>query len=132
MRADDALKYAAALLHSRTDWATDSIGGSSCDRGGHELELDAIADVISDIGRLASQFGDPRRYSDGRMVKSSREIERGLTTEHVWHPVLELEQVRSHRRSLLSGDPDVPSPGMYEVTTYPVTQEIHVRVVRSA
>lgn len=132
MRADDALKYAAALLKSRTDWTLDGIGGSMCDQGGHELELDAIAHVVDDIRQLAAQFGDLNRYSDGRLVKSNKEIERGLTTEHIWHPVAELEDVCSHRGSLLSGHPDVPSPGVYEVTTYPQTQDIHVRVVRTA
>lgn len=132
MRADDALKYASAILRSRADWTLDGIAGSMCDQGGHDLELDAISDVVDDISRLAAQYGDPRRYSDGRMVKSSKEIERGLTTEHIWHPVAEREEIRSHRGNLLSGDPDIPSPGIYEVTTYPATQEIHVRVVRTA
>ncbi|OFB37933.1 hypothetical protein BA059_16675 [Mycolicibacterium sp. (ex Dasyatis americana)] len=132
MRADDALKYAAALLKSRTDWALDAIGGSLCNQEGHELETDALYAITVDIAKLAAQFGDPLRYSDGRMVKSSKEIDRGFTTEHIWHPVAELEEVRSHRGNLLSGDPDLPPPGIYEVTTYPATQQIHVRVVRTA
>lgn len=132
MRADDALKYAAALLKSRTDWALDAIGGSFCDQGGHEIETDAIADLVGDIAKLAAEFGNPMRYSDGRMVKSSKEIDRGFTTEYIWHPVAKLEEIRSHRGNLLSGDPVIPSPGIYEVTTYPETQEIHVRVVRTA
>lgn len=132
MRADDALKYAAAMLTELIDWTTDGIAGSGCDQGGHEIETDAISDIGRDIRALAAQFGDPNRYSDGRMVKTHKEIERGLSTSHVWHPVPQLEEVQSHRGSLLSGDPDIPSPGVYEVTTYPKTQEIHVRVVRTA
>lgn len=131
MRADDALKYAAARLHGLTDWALDSIGGSICDHG-HEDELNAIADIVADINGLASEFGDRIVYSDGRMVKSYKQIDEGLSTGHTWHPDPSQEKSESWRGSLLSGDPDVPSPGIYEVTTYPETQEIHVRVVRTA
>ncbi|TDH57521.1 hypothetical protein E2F47_01755 [Mycobacterium eburneum] len=130
MRADDALKYAAARLEACADWVLDSIGGSMCDREGHEDELNAIADVVSCVAELAARFGDPRHYSNGRLVKTRRQIEDGLVTEHIWHP--ESEPSQSWRGSLPSGDPDVPSPGVYEVTTYPETQQIHVRVVRTA
>ena len=69
-RPDDALKYAAAILKSRTDWTCDSIGGSMCN-GDHEIELDAIRDVVTEIRALAAQFGDLMRYSDGRRVGST-------------------------------------------------------------
>lgn len=132
MRADDALKYAAAILESRTDWSLDSIAGSMCEgAGGHEDELDALHAVVDDIKKLATQFGDARRYSDGRLVKSCREIEYGLTTAHVWHPEPALEKSESWRGNLLH-DPGTPCPGIYEVTTYPETQQIHVRVVKTA
>lgn len=132
MRADDALKYAAALLDSRTGWALDAIGGSMCDYGGHEDELDAIHDAVREVMRIASLAGNPRHYSDGRVIQSSKEIEYGFVTSHVWHPDPSFEEVSSHRGPLPSGDPDLPSPGVYEVTTYPSTQDIHVRVVRTA
>lgn len=133
MRSDDALKYAAAILEGCTDWALDSISGSMCEgAAGHEEELNAIRDRVDEITALAAQFGDPRRYFDGRSVKSSKEIDCGLVTSHVWHPEPSREKSESWRGHLHSGDPDVPSPGIYEVTTYPETQEIHVRVVRTA
>lgn len=133
MRADDALKYAAAILKERTSWALDEIGGSSCDQHGHEMQTDAIYDITVDIAKLAAQFGDSNRYSDGRMVESSRWIEKdSLSTGHVWHPDPHVEEVQSWRGNLPSYDPNLPSPGIYEVTTYPETQEIHVRVVRTA
>jgi hypothetical protein len=127
MRAEDALKYAAALL-TETGWACEAIFSAEC--GGHE-ELEAISSVVGKVERLAEQFGDPRRYSDGRMVKSRAEIERGTYTEHVWHPDPTCAKPTSWRGQLLS-DPGVPSPGIYEVSTDPVTQDIHVRVVRTA
>jgi hypothetical protein len=130
MRSDDALKYAAAILRQRTDWTLDGIGGSMCD-GNHETDLDATREIVDEIADLAAEFGDPRRYSDGRVVKSEKEIQLGLVTSHVWHPDPAVEGSHSWRSNLPS-DPGVPSPGIYEVTTYPVTQEIHVRVVRSA
>jgi hypothetical protein len=129
IRAEDASKYAAALLKSRFEWTGDAIGGAMCD-GDHELELDALDDTVAEILALAALFGSRRRYSDGRAVESSVEIEQGLVTSHIWYPVPGEEAPASHRGHLLSGDPDVPSPGIYEVTTDPVTQDIHVRVVR--
>jgi hypothetical protein len=129
--AADYLKYAAALLKERIDWTTDNIAGSGCDHDGHEQDTDAINDIADDILTLAAQFGDPRRYSDGRRVQSSAEIEHGLITSHVWHPDTTAEESRSWRSSLPS-DPGEPSPGLYEVTLEPTTQDIHVRVVRTA
>ena len=59
MRADDALKYAAAQLRAQTDWALDSIGGSLCET--HEDELDALHNAIAEVSELAEQLGDPNR-----------------------------------------------------------------------
>lgn len=133
-RSDDALKYAYARLRATTDWTCDSIAGSLCDTGGHEDELNAIRDCVETIRDLLEPFGDPNRYSDGRFVTTGKEIDResALRTSHVWHPIPSLEEPRSWRGELPSGDPDTPSPGVYEVTTTPATQEIHVRVVRIA
>lgn len=131
LRADDALKYAAAILKSRSDWALDSIGGSMCD-GDHDVETDALAGIVRDIRELAAQFGDPKRYADGRQIESCAEIQRGFTTCHIWHPDPASEVARSWRGDLPSGHPDVPSPGLYEVSTDPARQELHVRVVRLA
>ncbi|OBA60147.1 hypothetical protein A5647_14295 [Mycobacterium sp. 1100029.7] len=130
--ASDALKYAAARARYTTDWALDSIAGSTCDHDGHEVELDAVSEAIAEIQQLATAFGDPNRYSDGRAVRSSREIQLGLVMSHVWHPDPTQESVHSWRGDLPSGDPDLPSPGVYEITTHPETQEIHVRTVRLA
>ena len=131
MRADDALKYVAALLHARSDWIVDAIGGSSCEgAGGHELELNALADLSAEINGIAADFGNRLVYSDGRKVKSGAWIEDQIHTEHIWHPDPAQERPRSWRGNLLH-DPGTPCPGIYEVTTDPETQGIHVRVVRT-
>lgn len=132
MRADDALKYAAAILAERTDWALDEIGGSMCNQEGHELQTNAIHEIAVDIAKLAAQFGDPNVYSDGRFVKTGAWIDgESIRTERVWHPDPALDEGESWRGNLLH-DPGTPCPGIFEVTTYPATQEIHVRVVKSA
>ncbi|GAB5904575.1 hypothetical protein [Mycobacteroides chelonae] len=127
----DMLKYAAALLAARLEWITDEITGSGCDHGGHEPSIDALCDTGIQISELASLCGDPLRYSDGRQVKSTREIEQGVITSHVWYPDPGQEKPQSWRGALRH-DPDEPSPGVYEVTLTPATQDIHVRVVRTA
>ncbi|AGT12161.1 hypothetical protein JABBAWOKKIE_62 [Mycobacterium phage Jabbawokkie] len=131
MRAEDALKYVAQLLWERTEWTTDGIAGSECG-GCHDIELDALSDIASEVFDIAAMFGSLRTYSDGRVVKTRKEIAEGLVTEHVWHPDPSVEKPRTWRSSLPSGDPDLPSPGLYEVTTDPSGQQIHVRVVRLA
>ena len=131
--AEDALKYAVALVRERVGWTTDAIAGSCCDQS-HEIETDAIWDLRDELAQLTAPFGDPNRYSDGRAVYSSREVdaECGLVTGHIWHPDAGAEEPRSWRGNLHSGYPDVPSPGIFEVSTDPLTQSIHVRVVRVA
>ncbi|MAS06193.1 MAG: hypothetical protein CL534_16135 [Ahrensia sp.] len=126
----DYLKYAAAMLWQRVEWTTETIAVSSCD-GAHDHELDAITDAACEIKSLAMQFGDPRRYSDGRAVQTTQQIEDGCYTVHVWHPEAATEDPRSWRGSLRH-DPDEPCPGVYEVTTDPATQQVHVRTVRLA
>ncbi|MDP7703238.1 hypothetical protein [Mycobacterium sp. TY815] len=130
MRADDYIKYAAAMVRERIEWTTDEIGGACCGHG-HDIPLDALMYLRADVEALAAKFGDINTYSDGRKVKTGTQIEHGVYTEKVWHPDPSAEKPHSWRGHLLS-DPGIPSPGIYEVTTYPATQEIHVRVVRTA
>ncbi|CAN3128577.1 hypothetical protein ACNUDN_11700 [Mycobacterium sp. smrl_JER01] len=131
--ASDYLKYAAARLSQTTDWATDSICGSCCEGAdGHEAECDAINATTTEILAMAAQFGDPRRYSDGRRVVSSRQIDdSSIVAQHVWHPDPTAEPSHSWR-GVLPHDPGEAAPGVYEVSTDPMVQEIFVRVVRTA
>ena len=129
MNAEDALRYAAAILRERIAWTTDEIGGSCCN-GDHELQLDAIHQISKDIANLAARFGDPNLYSDGRVVESGRWIdENAIYTSHVWHPNPDEDATHTWRGHLPS-DPDEPSAGVYEGECEPATQQIRVRVVR--
>jgi hypothetical protein len=139
MRAEDALKYAAAILTKRTGWACEAIGTSE-ECGTSEMygddvhgdELTAISAAVDEIRALAARFGDPRRYSDGRPIGTYAEIVPGFHTEHIWLPNPAEEKPRSWRDELPSFDPDLPSPGRYEVSTDPATQQVHVRVMRTS
>jgi hypothetical protein len=64
------------------------------------------------------------------VVESHAEIVPGFVTHHVWHPDPNVEEPTSHRGHRLS-DPGIPSPRIYEVSTDPATQDIHIRVVRT-
>lgn len=130
MRAEDYLKYAAAVVRERIEWTTDEIGGGMCETD-HEIPLDALMDLCGDVDKLTIPFGDPNTYSNGRKVRTSQRIEDGVYTVEVWHPDPAEQQSKSWRGNLMH-DPGTPCPGLYEVTTYPETQEIHVRVVRTA
>lgn len=125
MRSSDALKYIVAKLDETTAWTLDQIG--DCDNG-HDVEVDALLDLVAEAKNLVA--GDPRTYSDGRVVKSQREIQDGLMTSHVWHPDAASEKSNRWRGNLPSGHPDRKSPGVYQVSTNPMTQVIDVRVVR--
>lgn len=127
--AADYLKYAAALVRQTTDWTTDSIAAAGCDGVDHEFEVDEIADTARRVHQLAAQFGDPNRYSDGRRVKTTQDIEDGVLTERVWHADPAQDSVTSWRGHLRH-DPGESSPGLYEVTCHPESQDIHIRVVR--
>lgn len=127
--AEDTLKYVAALVSSRLDWVIDEIGGSICDDD-HDLPLDALKDLADEVEALASQFGDPRRYRDGRVVKSRAIIENHFLTEHLWHPTPGVEKPCSWSGALLH-DPGTPDRGIYTVDTNPADQTIHIGVVRT-
>jgi len=128
MCAEDALKYAAALLSHQTRWTSHVIIGSAgCD--GHPAELEAIGSAVDEIQVLAGTFGDTLQYSDGRAVMTDTEIRRGLFYRHVWHPDPSREAPRSWW-GRLRPKPGISCPGTFEVATDPATQTLHVSVVR--
>lgn len=124
---EDALKFAYAILHHRIEWTTNAISGSDCGLS-HELEIDAINDIVRQVGQMAAVFGYPDKYSDGREVISSTKIYRGLMAWHIWQPYVN-EPSQSWRGNLPGNGPDEPSPGVYEVETVPATQELRVSIV---
>jgi len=130
MRADDALKYAAALVYRGIDWTSDAIGGSGCDREGHEIEVDELLGLRDSVRELAALFGDINKYHDGRLVRSYIQIEYGLTTERIWHPDPAQDAVTRWDGHLLH-DPGTPCPGKYVVTCDPDGQCVDVRVIRA-
>ncbi|SCX15178.1 hypothetical protein [Mycolicibacterium fluoranthenivorans] len=138
LRADDALKYAAAVLRKRTNWALENIGiseerGSTEDYGDdvHGNALEAMYEVVEEIEELAARFPDPRHYADGRQIKTSKRIVGCFVAEHIWHPVAAEETPSNYGGRLPSLTDDSTSPARYEVSTDPATQTIHTRVVKS-
>ncbi|BBY48380.1 hypothetical protein MARA_18480 [Mycolicibacterium arabiense] len=117
VRADDALKYAVALLKA---------GTSEFDTQAQRLILD-----------LAAQLGDGERrfddehYSDGRLVETTVDIAPAGsgTAHHVWHPDPAAEQPDSSVTNL-GDDAFGRSSGFFEVTTDPATQELRAYLVR--
>jgi hypothetical protein len=114
VRADDALKYAAAILKRKT-----------------ADEDDVVPPRLNVVLDLAAQFGDTGRYSDGRLVESTAEITpAGTGTVHyVWQPDPTAEQPLSFGTAL-ADDPDGRSLGFFQVMTDPATQELRAYLVR--
>ena len=131
MTPEDVLKYALARTRDTQGWALDSVG--DCDHpDGHDDAVTALVDEQFKLRELAAQvIREPERYSNGRLVQTTKQITHGLYTGHVWHPLADAEEPYSWRAALPS-DPGVPSPGVYEVSVDPTSQQIHVRVIRLA
>lgn len=137
VRADDALKYAAATLADAWSFASEAIGCAECgaaDEFGDDVHADALAimrSVVAEIRDLAARLGDPHHYSDSRRVSTSARIMNGFHAGHIWHPSAAEEQPQRFRGALPSFDDDSDvSSGRYEYDTDPATQTITTRVVR--
>lgn len=132
----DALRYVAALLKYHNDWIHDAIAGAGCMSEhdptcciDHDPELDTLDQLVDEIAELTAQYGPTDRYTDGRRVKTTARIQaQGMYTEHVWHPDATAETPDSWGGPL-PHDPDTPSPGLYQVDTNPLTQDLHTCVI---
>lgn len=124
---EDRIKHAAAEADSASDWALSEIG--DCD-GERDLAVDVLCEALAKLLAAVHQLDNRHRYSDGRAIVSRVEIVDGLVAQHIWKP--DGEEPTKWRSDLPSFDPDVPSPGKYEVTTDPATQGIHVRILGGA
>ncbi|WNG79957.1 hypothetical protein C6A86_016965 [Mycobacterium sp. ITM-2016-00316] len=129
VRAEDALKYALAIFGDRTEWARSDFG--ACD-GDTEHDVSYLDGALCEIGGMAMLFGDQRYYSDGRLIESEIPIIKGLRSSHIWHPDPAQDGPRTRSGELPSFDPDLPSPGTYEITIDPFAQSVHVRAVMGA
>ncbi|MDP7735137.1 hypothetical protein [Mycobacterium paragordonae] len=136
--AADWLKYRAAECASRTNAITDAICAVLSDvkmDGETEEGLDELLRELDDLAAenraAAARFGDPNKYSDGRVVESFTPITPGMSQGVTWHPDPAAHRPTHWIGDLLS-DPGMPSPGRYEVTLDAISQRIDVRVIRNA
>lgn len=131
----DSLRYLEARIGSGLEYVIDRLGWSLLD-GLTEDETEDLQNILESLqaeiqAQRKSHTANRWYYDDGRAVKSRADIEEGHYTEQVWHPDPGAEpEPHSWRGNLLSGEPDVASPGIYEVTITPEDQQIHVRTVR--
>ncbi|WFS11855.1 hypothetical protein [Rhodococcus aetherivorans] len=83
----DALIYAAMLVRSRIEWATDTLS-DQLDEHTHaavEYILDALGSLAKDVDDVAASHYRSPRYSDGRPIRSRLEIpDRNSVFEHLW------------------------------------------------
>ena len=123
--AEDMFKYAAALLDERAEWALGSIASTESGDD-HENALNGMQAIVEEIGCMAEEFGDPNRYSCGRRIRTQIDVQRGLVTEHIWHPDPGSEAVLSWTGDLPPKVDGGPPRGRYEVTIDPWTQDVTV------
>ncbi|ODR06422.1 hypothetical protein BHQ21_11575 [Mycobacterium sherrisii] len=133
VRADDALRYAAAKLRALLD-------GEPCQPDDEADEWMAVesgaaaAQTARAVLAVLDQAltGDPTRYSDGRLVESTADCVpagSGITAHHVWHPDPAGEEPASSGAAL-PDDPDGQSLGFFEVLTEPATQQLRAYLIR--
>lgn len=131
----DSLRYLESHVGNGLEYVIDRLGWSLLD-GLTEDETEDLQNILESlhdaiVTERKSHTDNRYYYDDGRAVKSRADIEEGHHVEQVWHPNPKAEpEPHSWRGNLSSGDPDQASPGVYEVTITPETQDIHVRTVR--
>lgn len=134
IRADDALRYAAAKLRSWLDAESDRPDDEADEwvaGGSAEAAAEATRAVLAVLDRAL--YGDRDHYADGRRVESTAECVpagNGIvhSAHHVWHPDPAAEEPASCGAAL-PDDPDGRSLGFFEVMTDPSTQSLRVYLV---
>lgn len=134
VRADDALKYAAAKLRSWLDDESDEPDDDQRNAwvAGEGAAAEATRAVLAVLDRALC--GDQDHYSDGRLVESTAEClpaGNGIvhSAHHVWHPDPAAEEPASCVAAL-PDDSNGRSLGFFQVMTDPATQELRAYVVR--
>lgn len=121
----DALKYLAREVRRTVDWTTDSLFGSGIFEN-DPPEVEAICQMVDDMESLLRPLPEAwNRYSDGREIRVSVEIERGHSYDHLWHPDPSKNAAKVIRGRLLA-DPGEDN-GTYEIRIVP-PQTVQVQV----
>ena len=134
VRADDALRYAAAKLRLLLDDESAEPDDQTGEWVAGESAA-AAAQMARAVLAVLDQAldGDPTRYSDGRLVESTAEFlpaGNGIvhTAHHVWHPDPAGEEPVSSGAALPE-DPDGRSLGFFQILTDPATQQLRAYLV---
>lgn len=133
VRADDALRYAAAKLRSLLDAESDQQDDQADEwvaGGSAEAAAESARVVLAVLDRALC--GDRAHYSDGRRVESTAECVpagNGISAHHVWHPDPAAEEPVSCGAAL-PDDPDGRSLGFFQVMTDPATQQLRAYLVK--
>lgn len=129
--AVDTLRHVHAQTNETLGHVIDTLGEILDDRDEYLITaLDKIRDELREA--LMRHTWQPHAYDDGRAVSTRFDIANGAFMVHVWHPDPSVETPATNYGPLSPGGPDLPSPGIYEWATDPVTQEVTVRVARFA
>lgn len=120
----DALKYLAIDISRTVGWTTDSL----CSSGVFDNdppEIEAICQMVEDMNALLGPLVEVwNRYSDGREIKTTVEIEPGFSYDHTWHPDPSKNAASVVTGKLLA-DPGEDN-GTYEIRIVP-PQTVEVR-----
>lgn len=135
VRADDALRYAAAKLRLLLD----DEPGPPDDEADEWMAVESGAAAAQTARAVLAVLdraldGDRTRYSDGRLVESTADFlppGNGIvhTAHHVWHPDPAGEEPASSGAAL-PDDPNGRSLGFFQVMTDPATQQLRAYLVQ--
>lgn len=123
----DRLIYAALSARTGIDWAT----GSASDHGHWDdccgPECDALDNASDQLAAAVNQF---RRYSDGRPIRSTIDVEPGHRFTHTWPPGPDPQPgpIELCRGELSRCDAD-RSRGTFIVWIHPADSMLHIEIV---
>lgn len=141
LRADDALKYAAAKARQIGTWAIEVVQSIPCATAEvgeipfqceHADTVDAIEENMKLVELLAARIGNPDRYSDGRSVTSEVQIDSEPTVfqVYIWHPEPSSERPMEWSEPGRGFGPGAQESTMLVFSTDPMTQTFEVEVWR--
>ncbi len=120
----DVLKFLIRDLERTLDWTLDSLGEQGLAVDAHP-ELEAIEALGAEAARLCGPLVEAwNRYSDGREVLTTVEIENGHVYSMLWNPDPTKDVALVHRGKLLADQGE--DNGRYEIHVTP-PQSVTVR-----